>query len=386
MTELPSCYRCGKQPCECGDGVTLYYADCRDVLAAMPESSVHAIVTDPPYGLAFMGKSWDASIPQVWKPLMRVAKPGCHLLAFSGTRTFHRLACALEDAGWEIRDCIMWVYGSGFPKSLDVSKAIDKADPVTPAARKWQGWGTALKPAWEPIIVARKPLAGTVAANVLEHGCGALNIDGCRVPANGETPSADRRAAAAKSGKAGCDLHSAMRKRKDQPPWNKDLAQYTAPRPGEQIGRWPANLVHDGSQEVLGLFPQSDRGKARVINRTSASGNGAVVMGFHGVEGPAGFGFGDSGSAARFFYCAKASRAERGHGNTHPTVKPLALMDWLCRLVSQPGGRGVLLDPFVGSGSALLVATKWFDHAIGIEREEEYCAITANRLGQEMLF
>jgi hypothetical protein len=223
------------------DGITLYCANCRDMMPAMPPDSVDSIVTDPPYGLEFMGKGWDRGVPGVhfWQEALRVAKPGAHLLAFGGTRTFHRLACAIEDAGWEIRDTVMWVYGSGFPKSLDVSKAIDKAAgaerevlgigaadcvylrrgepcqghgdagkrqsgptihvaataPATDAARQWDGWGTALKPAWEPIIVARKPLQGTVAANVLRWGVGGINVDACRIPANGETPtgSGDRR-------------------------------------------------------------------------------------------------------------------------------------------------------------------------------------------------
>lgn len=180
--------------------ITLHHGDCRDIMATMDASSVDAIVTDPPYGLAFMGKDWDHGVPGVefWGEALRVAKPGAHLLAFGGTRTFHRLAVAIEDAGWEIRDTIMWVYGSGFPKSHDVSKAIDKAAGET---GQWSGWGTALKPAYEPIIVARKPLCGTVAETVLRHGTGALNIDGCRAGA-----------------------------------------------------RWPANVIHDGAMHEHGRY------------------------------------------------------------------------------------------------------------------------------------
>ena len=374
----------------------VHHGDCRDVMREMPDDSVDAIVCDPPYGLSFMGKGWDHGVPGVefWTEALRVAKPGAHLLAFGGTRTYHRLACAIEDAGWEIRDCVMWVYGSGFPKSLDVSKAIDKAAgaerteivgtklgrsgmakngtnqsfdsslntygnggvlstditaPATDAARQWSGWGTALKPAWEPVIVARKPLVGTVAANVMAHGCGGINVDGCRVGTEAVTINTWDDGAKPFGGGAG--------------------HEYT----GRTVqGRWPANLIHDGSDEVVGLFPND---------------------------------------AARFFYCAKASKADRDEGmegfevkrtggmqatadgsmltgsgnerttaraNHHPTVKPTDLMRYLCRLVTPPGG--IVLDPFMGSGSTGKAAVLEGFRFIGIEREAEYIEIAEARI------
>ena len=380
----------------------LHHGDCLEVLRSMPDCSVDSIVTDPPYGLSFMGKKWDYDVPSVdvWAECLRVLKPGGHLLAFAGTRTQHRMAVRIEDAGFEIRDMMAWVYGSGFPKSLDVSKAIDKMDaaeeqqtrryrftawvrstritskqideatatnmgghyttaasqpaimtrehleacrhllgevptwveeeadirsvesknfaerevvsidlgssrpgfsgdrygdvsiseynitaPATLAAKQWQGWGTALKPALEPITVARKPLVGTVAENVLQHGTGAINVDGGRV----------------------------------------------------EGGRWPANFIHDGSEEATDLLKDS----------------------------------------ARFFYCAKTSKADRGE-NHHPTVKPTDLMRYLCRLVTPPNG--IVLDPFNGSGSTGCAAVLERFQYIGIEREAEYIAISEKRI------
>lgn len=321
------------------------------------DNSVDAIVTDPPYGLSFMGKRWDYDVPSVelWAECLRVLKPGGHLLAFAGTRTQHRMAVRIEDAGFEIRDMIAWVYGSGFPKSLDVSKAIDKAagverekvlvptkagntrgergisyagesfsgftdisEPVTDAARQWQGWGTALKPALEPITVARKPLIGTVASNVLAHGTGAINIDGCRVDASGRPPLIESKAEASQNA-FGDGLNGSR------------CAGVTTE------GRWPANLIHDGSDEPATLL----------------------------------------GDAARFFYCAKASKSDRGAENTHPTVKPTDLMRYLCRLVTPPGG--VVLDPFMGSGSTGKAAMLEGFQFIGIERDPAYVAIAASR-------
>jgi hypothetical protein len=259
----------------------VHVGDMREVLASFEPNSIDSVVTDPPYGLSFMGKGWDRGVPGVefWQEALRVAKPGAHLLAFGGTRTYHRLMCAIEDAGWEIRDCIMWVYGSGFPKSHNVGKAIDReagaerevvgnnpnhraisgtlyegvyqggntgaatiTAPATDAAKQWEGWGTALKPAWEPIIVARKPLEGTVAQNVLEHGTGGINIDGCRVgvPMVGRT------------GEHNCG----------QPRANLYGKASTAYRHGDVVpglGRWPANLIHDGSDEVVACFPRRVR-------------------------------------------------------------------------------------------------------------------------------
>ena len=329
----------------------VHHGDCRDVMATMDASSVDAIVTDPPYGLAFMGKDWDHGVPGVefWTEALRVAKPGAHLLAFGGTRTYHRLACAIEDAGWEIRDCVMWVYGSGFPKSHDVSKAIDKAAgaerevvgsykgasnigtgstnsyittergkatdvsvtaPATDAARQWFGWGTALKPAWEPIIVARKPLCGTVAENVLTHGTGALNIDGCRAGA-----------------------------------------------------RWPANVIHDGIMHEHGRYFYC--AKASKADRDEGCEGLPVrqTVGGGGLNNPVSGAYGSEKAPAR---------------NHHPTVKPTELMRNLVRLVTPPGG--VVLDPFCGSGSTGRGAILEGMSFIGIDLDEDYLEIARRRI------
>jgi site-specific DNA-methyltransferase (adenine-specific) len=322
---------------------------------------------------------------------MNAMKPGAHLLAFAGTRTQHRMAVRIEDAGFEIRDMIAWVYGSGFPKSLDVSKAIDAAAgaerevigqrvtgigtgkgstrilgdgnrditaPATDAAKKWNGWGTALKPSLEPITVARKPLDGTVAENVLKHGTGAINVDACRV---GTEPSptypSRRNAKIFNVGSGGQDV---------------------APPSG---GRWPANLIHDGSDEVLAGFPDSKSTGGRTVKR---SGGGNVGSGKSSEvawsnEDP---GYGDSGSAARFFYCAKVSRSERGDVNHHPTVKPVDLMCYLVRLVGRAGG--TVLDPFMGSGTTGIACIREGMKFIGIERDERYFEIARKRLEAEL--
>jgi hypothetical protein len=385
------------------------HGDCLEVMRGMADNSVDAIVTDPPYGLSFMGKKWDYDVPEqaIWEECLRVLKPGGHLLAFAGTRTQHRMAVRIEDAGFEIRDMIAWVYGSGFPKSMDVSKAIDKAAgaerevlrartyemtdgggysgnlntskprslsaevtaPATDAARKWQGWGTGLKPALEPITVARKPLVGTVAENVLKHGTGALNIDGCRVPA--EKPTGWGGAASFKN------THAASA--------YGGMAEGDA-RPVE--GRWPANLIHDGSDEVLAAFPTSKDGVAvRHVSGGKNCHSDAIKPAMPDM------GYGGSGSAARFFktcehdeaasasrlvYCAKASKSDRGEGNGHPTVKPTEPMRYLVRLVTQPGG--TVLDPFTGSGSTGKAAVLEGFEFIGIEREAEYVAIAEARI------
>lgn len=382
-----------------GDRFALRLGDCLEVLRAMPDCSVDAVVTDPPYGLAFMGKRWDYDVPsvEIWAECLRVLKPGGHLLAFAGTRTQHRMACRIEDAGFEIRDMIAWVYGSGFPKSLDVSKAIDKAAgaeggrgpmkrggerlmrledgkrdgegrwgdesgrdpyaylPAAPEAQQWAGWGTALKPSLEPVTMARKPFPGTVAANVLEHGTGALNVDGCRV--EGVPPSVPQ------------PDFSSVNSRATRLDANK--------RNGEQSsasGRWPANLIHDGSEEVVGLFPESQDGVAGKRNK-----NGSMFdMGAHDHWG----GFGSGGSAARFFYTAKASKEER-QGVSHPTVKPLDLMAYLCRLVTPPGG--IVLDPFMGSGTTIKAAIGEGFCAVGIERDPAYFAMAEHRMNGAQL-
>jgi len=381
--------------------------DCLAVLKTLPDSSFDSIVTDPPYELAFMGKAWDASgianSVEMWREALRVLKPGGHLLAFSGSRTYHRMTCAIEDAGFEIRDQIMWVYGSGFPKSLDVSKAIDKAAgaerevigpginsaakarhaakakpgngvtyfsapegtmltaPATDAARQWDGWGTALKPAHEPICVARKPLIGTVAANVLAHGTGALNIDGCRVE--------------------GCErteygLSNSMRSAGNTYGEPSASADFDSNK-----GRWPANLIHDGSDEVLAAFPESKDGVAVQRNRDGEVHN--EIYGKYKKPPAEDQGYGGSGSNARFFYCAKASKSDRGPGNTHPTVKPLALMRYLLRLVTPPGGRS--LDIFAGSGSTIVAGLQEGFVMTGIELTPEYADIAETRAQFEYL-
>jgi len=369
----------------------LHLGDCLDVLRTMPDCSVDAVVTDPPYGLAFMGKRWDYDVPSVavWAECLRVLKPGGHLLAFAGTRTQHRMAVRIEDAGFEIRDMIAWVYGSGFPKSLDVSKAIDKAageirprvpggqgganailgarkcgeaisgEAISGEAQQWAGWGTALKPALEPITMARKPLAGTVAANVLEHGTGALNVDGCRV--EGEVP----RTIQGQSARAG-EVYGADQR--DQ----RVFEPHTS-------GRWPANLIHDGSDKVVGLFPQNTSPQPRQTKRSPDCGSRNGYGTFAGQEEVV-IGYGDTGSAARFFYTAKASKDDRNDGNTHPTVKPTDLMRYLCRLVTPPGG--VVLDPFMGSGSTGKAAILEGFGFIGIERESAYHALAERRIRQ----
>jgi len=408
----------------------LLKGDCRQQLATLPDNSIHAIITDPPYELGFMGKTWDSTgiayNPEVWQQCLRVLKPGGHLLAFGGSRTYHRLACAIEDAGFEIRDQIMWVYGSGFPKSLNVSKAIDKAAgakrevigiakgarngngknidygeygssesgdysvtaPATDAAKQWDGWGTALKPAHEPIVLARKPLDGTVANNVLTHGVGALNINECRVGTSGGTSA------------TGIDLTHRVRDAKQGFRRNTEITQLDA-------GRWPANFIHDGSDEVLELFPDTAAGIAR---RTQSGGK--TFGGNNDKPAMADLGYDDGGgSAARFFYCAKASRTERNTGldelpirqgggmqgtadktlktgsgnerdgkqqNFHPTVKPLALIHYLIKLVTPPGG--TILDPFLGSGTTAVAATQLGHPWIGCELTEDYWPIIEARI------
>lgn len=371
--------------------VKILQGDCREQLRNIADASIDSIVTDPPYELGFMNRKWDSSgiayDITVWQECLRVLKPGGHLLSFGGTRTYHRMTCAIEDAGFEIRDCIMWVYGSGFPKSHDVSKAIDKAAgaergqeqphptnqckggqwckcqtldatgrysptkhpaitaPATEAAKQWQGWGSALKPAVEPIVCARKPLDGTIADNVLRHGTGGINIDGCRVGTEATIrPNGPIGFHGGGSGGTG----------------------------GSVSGRWPANLIHDGSYEVVGLFPHQKSPKT-YTRSTHAEGEWLHSKG----AGTRQAGFGDSGSAARFFYCAKTSPSERGE-NSHPTVKPLALMRYLCRLVTPP--QGVVLDPFAGSGSTLVAARAEGFSAIGCELEAAHIDIIKRRL------
>jgi site-specific DNA-methyltransferase (adenine-specific) len=349
----------------------------------MADSSVDAIVTDPPYGLSFMGKRWDYDVPttEVWAECLRVLKPGGHLLAFAGTRTQHRMAVRIEDAGFEIRDMIAWVYGSGFPKSLDVSKAIDRAaglerdripggqgganrilgarkcgEAISGEARQWTGWGTALKPALEPITMARKPLRGTVAANVLEHGTGGLNVDGCRV---------------------GTEARPVMVRTETVVSATSMSGQSTGATSSGELttaGRWPANLIHDGSDEVVGLFPQTTSG---ALNQASVKATNRIYNNTPNTyANPKQF-EPNTGSAARFFYCAKADSSERQEV-AHPTVKPLDLMAYLCRLVTPPGG--VVMDPFMGSGTTIKAALGEGFQAIGIERDPAYFAMAEHRM------
>lgn len=397
-----------------------------DLLRQMPDCSVDSIVTDPPYELGFMGKKWDSTgiaySVELWSECLRVLKHGGHLLAFSGSRTYHRMVVAIEDAGFEIRDQIMWVYGSGFPKSLDVSKAIDKAAgaerqvigerkerannksssnvrfnasvsevelltaPATDEAQQWSGWGTALKPAHEPIVMARKPLGEkTVAENVLRHGTGAINIDASRVGTEGGTAGAG----------AGTGTGARV--------YGNGL-NGTFGKPIDGLGRFPANFIHDGSDEVLALFPDS---KSTSGKKQPNNTNNEVYAGTWNAQPDRVTGFDDSGSAARFFYCAKAGKAERNAGlealpmvkggsmtgdetrpdrptnhpmrqNFHPTVKPVALMRYLVRMVTPPNG--TVLDPFTGSGTTLVAAVLEGFDTIGMEMTADYLPIIEGRL------
>lgn len=396
-------------------------ADVLEALRGLPDNTFDGVLCDPPYELGFMGKSWDASgvafHVATWKEVLRVCKPGAHILAFGGTRTYHRLACAIEDAGWEIRDCLQWVYGSGFPKSLDVSKALDKSAgaerrvvgvknigngngrgegfnhpggqegvaltaPATDVARTWEGYGTALKPAYEPCLLARKPLDGTVAANVQKWGCGALWIDGGRIGTDvvsthsrGSNEAFPKRPGEKTVGESG--------RIKDQ---REGLDH--SPR----IGRWPANIIHDGSPEVLAGFPESKSPGRFPSNTGGIGGKNGIYGGAPGRSQDERET--DLGSAARFFYCAKASQKERNAGcgglpvqylaqgnqakavrNIHPTVKPLDLCRYLATLIlpARPHGPRKLLTPFSGSGSEMIGALMagWED-VTGIEKDTEH--------------
>jgi DNA modification methylase len=388
--------------------ISVEQGDCLDVLASWPPAIIDACVTDPPYELAFMGRSWDqtgvAFNPETWRAVYRVLKPGAHLLAFGGTRTAHRMTCAIEDAGFEIRDTLCWLYGSGFPKSLDVSKAMDKAagatreltrdgivqrdgygktdgnarrwdngssedrprydEAATDAARQWQGWGTALKPAYEPIILARKPLIGTVAANVRTHGTGAINVDACRVATGddlnggGYTPRAQGNAWEETGGMNKAGAHA---------------GKFVQPS-----GRWPANVVHDGSPEVEAAFAAF--GNAPGQQRYVGPEHGAKLS--KGIYGDFGEHLpheprGDTGTASRFFYSAKATAADRADSK-HPTVKPVGLMRWLVRLITPPGG--TVLDPFAGSGTTGEAAMLEGFHALLIERDATHATDIQHRI------
>lgn len=455
--------------------ITLHHGDCLDVLRAMPDASMDSVVTDPPYGLEFMGKGWDAPwresdvnadagfhgggvsatknapsftgstnpkclrckgtrrgrrdgtakvavclcddggrFPNVravemrafaewcetWViECLRVLKPGGHLLAFGGTRTWHRLACAVEDAGFEVRDSIAWLYGSGFPKSLDVGKSIDRAagvqrganpdlrngpntdsgtkgdkyssgytqtapldgGPVTPDAARWQGWGTALKPAFEPIVVARKSLAGTVAANVLAHGTGALNIDGCRIEA-ADSQLAEKYASVQNAGPRANSVYGT------------DARDRAGSAP-HAAGRWPANVILDESQAEA-LDEQSGASQSRIGKPRGADSGEGWGMTATGAE------YDDQGGASRFMYVAKADASERVKvdGIAHPTVKPLDIMRWLVRLVTPPGG--TVLEPFAGSGTTVEACILEGFHCVAIEREADYLPLIVQRINR----
>ena len=493
---------------------TIIQGDCLEEMKKLPDKLIDAIVTDPPYELAFMGKKWDASgiayNVDMWGECLRVLKPGGHLLAFGGARTYHRMACAIEDAGFEIRDSLHWVYGSGFPKSLDIGKAIDRSifttkthnpdfqivrawvrgkvkaagltykqidtalgnanshkashyldnsqpqlptpedweiikqllkldesididrppkllvetfereiigyrkchaglaftsegptelpitKPLSKEAEQWAGYGSALKPAHEPIVLARKPLDGcTIAENVLRWGCGGLNVDGCRINPGESVPGGGRSYGACEGVNEG---------------WKRPSHAEYESKPSHNLGRFPSNLIHDSSPEVLQLFPQSSITGKRTTQSKSANVQGTAWL----TDNHESQEYTDSGSASRFFmsceftpadyapfvYYAKASRAERDNGlgglplgpppasaknalgeprhNHHPTVKPLALMQYLCKLITPPGG--TILDPFGGSGTTGIAAIKEGFHYILIEQQAEYCEIARKRV------
>lgn len=431
---------------------TLIQGDCLKAMKELPDNSVDACVTDPPYCLSsqrvyskvkalteikgegklrenmekntaygsivrgFMGKTWDNEVAfrvDLWQEVLRVLKPGAHLLSFGGSRTYHRMACAIEDAGFEIRDMINWIYGSGFPKSLNIGKAIDKLQGnerkvlgVNPNARdgggnvqiiqkhkddiltkgfsEWEGWGTALKPAHEPIVLARKPLEGTVVENVLKHGVGGLNIDGCRI------------------GMEIVSVHNAPKGTfaGGEPNRGSDISSYR-----NHQGRFPANLIHDGSEEVVELFPNSEVSGSAKLGKPHTGGH---LTGFIGNEiQTSNLSPNDSGSAARFFYCAKANSNERnmmceflgdnvGGGlnatvpvdsrtgqitiqkNNHPTVKPIDLMKYLVKMVTKEGQ--TVLDPFLGSGTTMIACKELRRNCIGIEMNPDYVRISKARM------
>ena len=425
----------------------IYQGEAQEELSKMEENSVETIITDPPYGISFMGKKWDYDVPstELWKECLRVLKPGGTALIFAGSRTQHRMAVNVEDAGFILKDCIMWLYGSGFPKATDISKQLDKKqgtykkgevlpssrkvkgnmdfhmkektanNPQSPEAKLWNGWKShGLKPAYEPILVAMKPNDGTYANNALKHGVSGLNIDGGRV------------------GKKDGDRTEYGRD-KEIPHNNNtnsigNFKTNTPYIPNEQ-GRFPANIILD---EEAGEMLDEQSG----VTKSSDSKRTRKTLGSFGMPNDATPEYNDKGGASRFFYCAKASKAERNAGceeleevsdskmtnrkegsdgldwndgkggnafagasssrgtdrkNHHPTVKPLALMEYLCKLTQTPTG-GVVLDPFMGSGTTLIAAKKLGRPYIGIEREKEYVEIAEARIkawekdSQEQLF
>ena len=429
---------------------TLLLGDCAERMRELQDCSVDSIVTDCPYGIAFMGSKWDsfgqrcgdatvderrriaedyaeahagaprygnsrcdtrnsrremlnfqAAMTPIFAEALRVAKPGAFMCCFGSPRTYHRLTCAIEDAGWNVKECVMFVHGMGFAKGLNISKAIDKrlgakrtevigtrhrnvkpfddsngwndnsttgdhqyTAPASAEAKEWDGWNTQLKPAYEPIVIAQKPVEKTIIDNVLKHGTGAMNVDACRVPTeNAPKPCMGNgyRSINDKNAEQGYRPNS----------YSAEKSEYVP----SARGRYPANIVHDGSPEVLALFPNT--GKSQGGGGVKRVGKNVYDGGYKGKEYDT-VGFMDSGSAARFFYCAKPSRKERGEGNTHPTVKSVALMRWLVRLVTRRGG--LVLDPFMGSGTTGIAALQEGMRFVGIEREEKYMEIAKRRI------
>lgn len=428
-----------------GNRATLYHGDCRDVSQRIKPQLAHAVVCDPPYGLGFMGKGWDHGVPGVefWRAIHGTLRPGGYLLAFGGTRTWHRLAVAIEDAGFELRDTCMWMYGSGFPKSHDVSKAIDKMhgaeritcrvpaqrvrnpksirsghgveggdrpwmqealrngyheavgnEPMTDDAKQWHGWGTALKPAWEPIIMAQRPFKGTVARNTLTFGTGGLNIDGCRVN-TGKQPTACKA--------PGWD--AVNKKNSEQGYRYSDYRQGDAEYVPSTKGRWPANVLLDHHPECKRVGKDKEREHWACVPECpvrqlddhageKGGGFGRNGDGSNTVRRPMDYamkatgqvvGYGDHGGPSRFFYCGKASKKDRNYGgvhNTHVTVKPHHLMRYLVRLVTPPNG--IVYDPFMGSGSTGRAAIAEGMRFIGVDKSKEAYEIACRRVGRQV--
>lgn len=398
--------------------VRLILGDCLEKMQSLRDNSIDSIVTDPPYGIKFMSKRWDHNIPsvEIWEECLRVLKPGGFLLSFGGCRTYHRLVCNIEDAGFTIHPLIAWIFGSGFPKATNLSKMIDKAAgaerevvgvnhndrpesqvkggmafdraldqgqshatlsvtaPATEAAKQWDGWFyglQALKPAIEPVCMAQKSYDGKPVESIQKWQCGALNIDGCRVGTEDKLQSLVNDTQER-------DLMGHMK--------GKDISGRKIQLRPAGKGRHPANLIHDGSDEVLELFPSPHGAGSKRGGGEAKQNQEGGLFGVGQHEGN-GVRFGDSGSAARFFYCAKANKKDRNSGlengekSNHPTVKPTDLMRYLCRLVTPPGG--LVLDPYMGSGSTGKAALKEGFKFVGIELEEEYFEIAEKRVTLE---